>query len=262
MVGTTNLLDAVRYSPSVAAVVIVTTDKVYRPRNASSKDVNLPHTEQDELGAEDPYAWSKVMVEQATAAFRRLPPVDGHSGWSTPVATARAGNVVGGGDWSLERLVPDCIRAFAAGEPVRLRYPTAIRPWQHVLEPLNGYLVLAESLASGADLAGDEQGVAAFNFGPFPTSERTVEEVARAIAVRWSGTAVVDGAAGTVEPPENPLLRLDSHRASVMLGWQPKWDLPTTVDRTTDWYRREAAGEDAAALVQEQLADYSQCFGD
>lgn len=258
VIGTANLLDAVRYSTTATSVVVVTTDKVYRPRDVSSTHRDLPHCEHDELGAEDPYAWSKVMAEQVATAFSRLPPIDGLPGWSTPVATARAGNVVGGGDWSPERLVPDCIRAFLAGNPVQLRYPRAIRPWQHVLEPLNGYLLLAESLAAGEDLTGGEHGVVTFNFGPDRESEQTVGEVATVIAERWGRPASVAAMTELSEPPENPLLRLDSTRASKMLGWGPRWDLPTTLARTTDWYRREAKGENSAALIDEQLTDYTR----
>ena len=255
VVGTTNLLEAVRGAEGVAAVVVVTTDKVYLPRDASSAERDVPHRESDALGAEDPYAWSKVMVEQAVLAFRDLPPIDAHAGWSTPIATARAGNVVGGGDWSPERLVPDCIRAFLDGRVVQLRYPSAVRPWQHVLEPLNGYLLLAESLASGAVSSADE--VPAFNFGPDAEGERTVGEVAAAIADRWGGAAGVSVAPESSEPPENPLLRLDSTRARERLGWSPRWDHATTLARTADWYRRAAAGEDPAGLIGEQLADFT-----
>lgn len=255
VVGTTNLLEAVRGAAGFAAVVIVTTDKVYLPRDPSSAERDEPHRESDALGAEDPYAWSKVMVEQAVLAFRDLPRIDALAGWSAPIATARAGNVVGGGDWSTERLVPDCIRAFLDERVVQLRYPSAVRPWQHVLEPLNGYLLLAESLASGDVSSGGE--VPAFNFGPDSEGERTVGEVASAIADRWGGAAGVCVAPDASGPPENPLLRLDSTRARERLGWSPRWDHATTLDRTVDWYRRAATGEDPAGLIGEQLVDFS-----
>lgn len=257
VVGTTNLLEAIRGSSTVAAVVVVTTDKVYRPRESFSPLAMVAHSEDDELGAEDPYACSKVMVEQAVTAFRRLPPIGEVSGWEVPIATARAGNVVGGGDWSSERLVPDCIRAFLVGDPVRLRYPSAIRPWQHVLEPLAGYLLLAESLAQGHLASREVHNNPTLNFGPDPEGERTVGDVAEAIADHWGGSARV-AEDGTVEPPENPVLRLDSTRARRHLGWAPRWDHATTLARTSDWYRREAEGEDPAALIGEQLADYTR----
>lgn len=255
VVGTTNLLEAVRESADVAAMVVVTTDKVYRPRDESSAERDVPHRESDVLGAEDPYAWSKVMVEQAVLAFRNLPAIDEYPGWSVPVATARAGNVVGGGDWSSERLVPDCIRAFLEERVVQLRYPSAVRPWQHVLEPLNGYLLLAESLATGA--VSSEKGLPAFNFGPDAEGERTVGEVAAAIADRWGGAAGVSVEIEASEPPENPLLTLDSTIARAHLGWAPRWDHATTLARTADWYRRAARGEDPAALIGEQIADFA-----
>lgn len=195
------------------------------------------------------------MVEQVVLAFRNLPAIDGYPGWSAPVATARAGNVVGGGDWSSERLVPDCIRACLAERVVQLRYPSAVRPWQHVLEPLNGYLLLAESLATGA--VSSEEALPAFNFGPESEGERTVGEVASAIAERWGSAAGVSVEPEASEPPENPLLRLDSTCAKVRLGWSPRWDHATTLARTADWYRRAARGEDPADLIREQIADFT-----
>lgn len=196
------------------------------------------------------------MAEQAVMAFQQLPQIDGLPAWSVPMATARAGNVVGGGDWSSERLVPDCIRAFLAEEPVLLRFPSAVRPWQHVLEPLNGYLLLAESLATGGNLMHEMRGVDAFNFGPNPDGERTVGEVAAVMAEHWGGSVAVVGTSDGSEPPENPTLRLNSTRARKLLGWTPRWDLPMTLSQTSNWYRRWADGADAAGLIDEQLADY------
>ncbi|MEY2990505.1 MAG: hypothetical protein RLZZ163_1421 [Actinomycetota bacterium] len=256
--GTTNLLEAIRNSMTVEAAVIITTDKVYRPRGSMLRERDVPHVEDDELGAEDPYAWSKVMGELAVIAFRQLPPIDGIPGWSAPIATARAGNVVGGGDWSSERLVPDCVRAFLEARPVVLRYPSAIRPWQHVLDPLNGYLLLAESLARGESLEDESLGAVAFNFGPGRESEWTVGRVAETMMEYWAGPATVTEAPALATPHENPVLRLDSSRARRLLGWVPRWDLPTALSRTCDWYRRAADGENPAELITEQLTDYSR----
>lgn len=244
--GTINVLDACRRTPGVEAVVIVTTDKVYTPRPA-------PHVEDDPLGAEDPYAWSKVMAEQAVAAFRGLPAIDDLEAWSLPVATARAGNVVGGGDWSSERLVPDCVRAFTHGRPVSLRYPDAVRPWQHVLDPLHGYLLLAEQLlASGGSGTAD-----AYNFGPPESDEATVERVARGLARRFGNDATIVIEQRQDEPHENPHLRLDSGRARRDLGWEPRWDLGTTLDATAAWYREVLQGANGGEMVDAQIRAFS-----
>jgi len=242
--GTVHLLEACRRTPGIDAVVVVTTDKVYAPRQA-------PHTEDDLLGAEDPYAWSKVMAEQAVDAYRRLPAIDDLAAWSIPMATARAGNVVGGGDWSSERLVPDCVRAFGEGRPVTLRYPEAVRPWQHVLDPLHGYLLLAEELLTSG--SAEVRAAGAYNFGPPPSDDATVEQVARGLAERFGAGASVVSAPEADQPHENPHLRLDSARAREDLGWEPRWGLEATLDATADWYRRVLAGADGAGVIDEQI---------
>lgn len=243
--GTVNLLEACRRTPSIEAVVIVTTDKVYLPGRA-------PHTEDDPLGAEDPYAWSKVMSEQAVTSFRRLPAIDDLEAWSVPLATARAGNVVGGGDWSSERLIPDCVRAFSLGRPVSLRYPGAVRPWQHVLDPLHGYLLLTETmLASGGASAAE-----AYNFGPPASDDATVEQVAWGMAERFGSGAAVVSAPRTDQPHENPHLRLDSGRARSELGWEPRWDLEATLDATASWYREVLDGADGGAALDAQIRSF------
>jgi CDP-glucose 4,6-dehydratase len=242
--GTVHLLSAVRSAPSpVEAVVISTTDKVYRPGLT-------PHREDDPLGGHDPYAWSKVMVEQVAEAFRELPELGDSPAWRTPLATARAGNVIGGGDWSDERLVPDCIRAFEANVPVVLRFPSAVRPWQHVLEPLCGYLILAESLLNPGE---SPQSAWSYNFGPSDEQSGEVGHIASELADRWNGTARVDRQVDADAPAENPWLRLDSRRAVEELGWFPRWDLQTTLDRTVDAYRAMTSGGDAATVVDGQI---------
>ncbi len=247
--GTVNLLAAMRATPSpVDAAVIVTTDKVYEPGLT-------PHREDDPLGGNDPYAWSKAMAEQAVIAFRALPALDDARAWTTPIATARAGNVIGGGDWSAERLVPDCIRAFAADEPVRLRFPDAVRPWQHVLEPLAGYLVLAEALLSSQTPSVHAR---AYNFGPSDNQFVAVGEVAQGLAGRWGGSARVDAKVDSVAPSENMSLRLDSTRAHTELGWRSRWDVEVTLDRTVEAYRAIIDGESAQKVVDKQIAEYSE----
>lgn len=191
------------------------------------------------------------MVEQLVEAFRALPELDDFAAWSIPIATARAGNVIGGGDWSGERLVPDCIRAFISGSPVRLRFPGFVRPWQHVLEPLRGYLLLAEALLGPA--AADH--ARPYNFGPDTKDDATVGEVARRLAEVWGvGASVADEVESA--PLENPSLRLCSDRAQVELGWVPWWDLTETLDATLDAYRGLVDGDDAARIVDDQIASY------
>ena len=214
LAGTANLLSAIRGAvpPEVVrAVIVVTSDKVYRPTAVVKGGGGF--VEGDALGGHDPYSASKAMVEELIAVFSRLPAIDGQPAWSVPVASARAGNVIGGGDWGMDRLVPDCIRAFRSGGEVVLRYPDAVRPWQHVLDPLAGYLVLAEALASSSSAP------PAVNFGPDP-SERslTVREVARTLARLWGA----DDCAVVEEPnamvPETGELRIDSSLAQATLG--------------------------------------------
>jgi len=246
--GTANVLEAARRMQSVGAVVIVTTDKVYLPKSGHL----LAHSEGDELGAVDPYSWSKVMAEQIVSAFRLLPAIDNSPGWSMPMATARAGNVLGGGDWSSERLVPDCVRSFSKAEPVTLRFPEAVRPWQHVLDPLNGYLLLAEELLGPQKWNLPDS----LNFGPSSRDERTVGEVARRMAKLWGTGAEVSVDLESDAPHENGVLRLDSTLARETLGWTPVWDLDQTLLRTVDWYRSVAGGADGAVVVDHQIADF------
>ena len=246
--GTANLLAALgslgdREVPS--ALVIVTTDKVYRP-NAAGR----PHREDDPLGGDDPYSASKAMAEAVTSTFRGLPGIDDRPAWRVPTATARAGNVIGGGDWSRERLLPDCIRAFAAGEPVVLRYPSAVRPWQHVLDPLSGYLLLAE------DLAGGGQDVpAAVNLGP--DGDATVGEVAGLAAAAWGGDAEVRSDERPGTPHETATLRLDNDLARMRLAWRPRWDVAEAVIRTVDWHLSLRQGMDMARVTDQQIIEYS-----
>jgi CDP-glucose 4,6-dehydratase len=249
VMGTARVLDAVRSVASVRAVVVITTDKVYE-----NPEHNRPFAEADALGGHDPYSASKAACELAVSSWRR-------SFFSTPdaarIASARAGNVVGGGDWAADRLLPDCIRAFAAGQPVSLRMGQAVRPWQHVLEPLTGYVQLAQALLG-------PQGAAhatAYNFGPDPGGQATVGQVARSAAQVWRD-AVADSTAQVVQadaqdqPHEAGLLRLDSTRARQALGWLPRWDLATTLHYTVGWYAQVRGGADAAQITRQHIAAY------
>lgn len=246
VMGTAHLLEAARRTDSIRAIVVVTTDKVY----ANLED-GRAYAEEDALGGHDPYSASKAAAEIVSATYRGS--FFGEGGHPARVATARAGNVLGGGDWARDRLVPDCLRAFAAGEPVRLRYPDAVRPWQHVLEPLSGYLRLAEALGGpeGERFAG------AWNFGPGAAGEATVWEVAEAVAELWGEGARVERASGE-HAAEAGLLHLNSGRARRELGWSPRWSLREALRATVGWHRTWEEAEDVAALTREQIHAYHE----
>ena len=248
VIGTGNVLEAVRGVESVRAVIVVTTDKVYL-----NDERGRAYRESDPLGGHDPYSASKAAAELVAASYRA-------SFFSAPreqaphVATVRAGNVIGGGDWAADRLVPDCLRSFARHQPVQLRYPDAVRPWQHVLEPLAGYLMLAARL-----IADDGQRfAAAWNFGPDESGDATVLDVARAIALGWGPPAVVTVADGPPPPHEAGLLRLDSSAARELLGWQPRWGLPQAIAKTVQWHRAFEAGDDMRVVTLQQISEYME----
>ncbi|WP_017902230.1 CDP-glucose 4,6-dehydratase [Pseudomonas asplenii] len=245
VMGTLNLLEAIRQVGGVSACVLVTTDKVY-----ANQEWAWPYRENEALGGHDPYSSSKacceLLAQSYVASF--FPPgrYDVHG---LAVATARAGNVLGGGDFSPERLIPDVLRAWSAGEPVTLRYPQAVRPWQHALEPLAGYLQLAAALYErGPDLAG------AWNFGPGEDDMCSVGDVVARLAGRWPQAPGL-----RVEPSElheAGLLRLDSSRARQLLGWQPRWSLQQCLEQTLDWHLAWQGGADMRALTLAQLDLY------
>ena len=220
--GTINLLEALRASRSQASVVMVTTDKVYR-----NAETGQAFAEDDPLSGHDPYSASKAAMELAVASWR----ASFFGGDGPRVATARAGNVIGGGDWSANRIVPDLARALAGNAVPELRHPGALRPWQHVLEPLAGYLWLSAKLAGadGADFA------EAWNFGPDPDDAHTVGDLAEALLAAWDrpGWNRADNAES---PHEAGLLRLAIAKAEARLGWHPVWDFAATVERTAGWY--------------------------
>ncbi len=246
VIGTAHLLEASRHAPRVQALVNVTTDKCYE--NCES---NSPYRETDRLGGHDPYSASKACAELVTAAWRSsFFSADRPDHPSLAVATARAGNVIGGGDWALDRLVPDCIRAFAAGQVVQIRNPQATRPWQHVLEPLCGYLLLAEELTiSGRGFA------AAWNFGPDPDDVQPVSAVVERLADAW-GPGADWHITSDPHPHEAGLLALDSALARRRLSWRPRFSLETALDRTAQWYKQYAAGADATRLTEADIAHY------
>jgi CDP-glucose 4,6-dehydratase len=248
VMGTAHVLEAARTTPSMRAVVCVTTDKCYENR-----EWQRPYSESDALGGHDPYSSSKACAELVCAAWRSsFFLVERPESERLLLATARAGNVIGGGDWSEDRLIPDLMRGFHAGEPVRIRRPQAIRPWQHVLEPLHGYLLLAERL-----LAGDAAAAAAFNFGPRDEDAWTVEQIATFLAKKWGAGAewVRDADPGVHEAGT---LRLDASKAQAELGWQPRLTLSAALAWTVEWYRAWQDGADLPETSSSQIAAYEK----
>lgn len=242
--GSLHVLDALRDLIHPCAVVMVTTDKVYENRNWTHG-----YRETDRLGGHDPYSASKAAAELAIASWRAS--FCGNAPHQNPwlaIATARAGNVIGGGDWAEDRLIPDAMRSLAKGLPVRVRHPESTRPWQHVLEPLSGYLVLAQRLlnahsqsALSSELSGNPF-ASSFNFGPGLDANRSVAEVVRAVLDLWPGSCEVEPDKG--DPHEAGRLHLQIDKAHYELGWQPKWDFLTGVARTVGWYCAVHEGSD------------------
>jgi CDP-glucose 4,6-dehydratase len=241
LMGTVNVLEAARAVDSVRAVVNVTSDKCYE-----NLETQHAYRETDAMGGHDPYSSSKGAAELITSAYRR----SFFAREGKLLASARAGNVIGGGDWSEDRLIPDCVRAFAAGRDLVVRNPLAVRPWQHVLEPLAGYLLLAQRLAAGDAAAAD-----AWNFGPGESDAAPVERVVNEAVRLWGGKARWKRDE-TVQPHEAHLLRLDASKARRELGWRPRLGLDETLRWTIDWYRAQAGGADARGLVAAQLGQY------
>lgn len=246
VMGTVHLLDAVRRIEGVRAVVNITSDKCYENR-----EWVWGYRESDPMGGYDPYSNSKGCAELVTAAFRSsyFSPKE-HARHGLALASARAGNVIGGGDWAKDRLIPDVLTAFAAGRPAVIRNPQAIRPWQHVLEPVHGYLLLAERLCSGGPGFAE-----AWNFGPSDDDARSVEWVVKQLAAAWGDGArwAVDGGA---HPHEAQYLKLDCSRARSRLGWRPRVQLPMALAATVEWYRLFGEGKDMAAVSLNQIERY------
>jgi CDP-glucose 4,6-dehydratase len=236
VMGTARLLEAARRCDAVRAVVVVTTDKVY-----DNREWDWAYRETEPLGGADPYSASKACAELVCESYRRSFLAAG----GIRLATARAGNVIGGGDWAADRLVPDFLRAVAAGEPLAIRAPRSVRPWQHVLEPLAGYLLLAERLLESDRFA------EAWNFGPSEDDARqvgdVVDELCRLVpGARWHRD-------GADHPHEAGMLRLDSTKARQQLGWRPRWGLEEALARTIDWHRAWQGGADMAAVSLAQI---------
>jgi CDP-glucose 4,6-dehydratase len=243
VMGTANLLEVLRRVDSVRSTVIVTTDKCYE-----NQGCQIGYSESDAMGGSDPYSSSKGCAELVTSAYRQ-------SFFSSPqnynaIATVRAGNVIGGGDWSEDRLIPDAISAFDAQRVMLIRNPLAIRPWQHVLEPLSGYLILAQELY--------EQGqsfASGWNFGPDDIDAKSVREVIELFIDLWGRRAswIQDP---SIQPSEAQILRLDCSKAKDKLNWRPKWHLQTALEKIVSWHKAYEANADMRAVTQSQINEY------
>lgn len=246
VLGAVNLLEAVRVAPSVRAVLFVTSDKCYE-----NGEWVWGYRETDALGGHDPYSASKACAELVCTAYRRSFLTDREP--ATFLATARAGNVIGGGDWSEDRIVPDAMRAFAGGESVVLRNPRSVRPWQHVLEPLSGYLALARRLHKGGAAFAD-----AWNFGPREENAVTVSTLIEGLARKWGAGAGWRAAQAGPAPYEHGYLKLDCSKAHTLLGWAPRLTLDDALQMTVDWYREalRAPSRTMSRLTREQIARY------
>ncbi|HTO31759.1 MAG TPA: CDP-glucose 4,6-dehydratase [Pararhizobium sp.] len=241
VIGTANLLDALRMSEDVQSIVVVTTDKVYH-----NAETGLAFMESDPLGGHDPYSASKAAAEIVVASYRS----SFFAARRIGLATARAGNVIGGGDWAQDRLIPDAVRAWQSGATLQVRRPRAVRPWQHVLEPLGGYMDLAERLWQAPD------GIESYNFGPDHGEAASVGAVLKMAERHFGGGTMMLGD-GTDGPHEAGYLVLDSNKAKAELGYQPRWRLSETVKRTMEWYRGQCDGQAALDLCLADIRDFA-----
>lgn len=244
VIGTVNVLESVRFTQSVKAVLIVTTDKCYE----NIEDINRSYRENDHMGGHDPYSSSKACAEIVTSAYRN----SFLQQQGVAVATARAGNVIGGGDWAKDRLIPDVLKAFEQNEVIQIRNPQATRPWQHVLEPLSGYLTLAENLYSKGSAFSE-----AWNFGPHDEDARPVQWIVEQLALSWG-----KGASWKQDTLHNPheanFLKLDISKAKARLDWTPTWSLEIALQKIMQWHCAWLAQADMKKLCLEQIQQYSK----
>ncbi len=244
VMGTVHLFEAIRKTPSVKVILNITSDKCYE----NNKSVR-GHHEGSPLGGRDPYSSSKGCAELISSSYRHSYLQDA----DIAMATARAGNVVGGGDWASDRIVPDAIRAFISEEPLLVRNPNAVRPWQHVLEPLAGYLQLCEQLAVDST-----QFAEAWNFGASDGDAQTVSQLVNFIAQSWGERAKWQHDEALHQPYEESYLKLDCSKARDKLGWKPRWSLQKAIEQSTAWYKAWYQGEDTFKLSLSQIETYQQ----
>jgi CDP-glucose 4,6-dehydratase len=244
VLGTLHVLEALRLVEKACCAVFVTTDKCYE-----NQETGKAFDESDPLGGSDPYSSSKACAEIAIHSWRR----SFFRTSMTRIGSARAGNVIGGGDWSPDRILPDSIRALQEGRPVPVRNPDSVRPWEHVLEPLGGYLLLGAKLARQG--AGDESLCSAFNFGPEPEANRTVRQLVEEVLRNWPGEWADQSSATALH--EAKLLHLSTGKARRLLRWQPVWNFADTVARTVEWYRDSHSGGEARELCGAQIRHYA-----
>lgn len=244
IMGTANLLEACRLTPSVKTIVVITTDKCYE-----NTGMHLPYDENDRLGGEDPYSSSKAAAELVVNSYRKS---FFSSADSPGIATARAGNIIGGGDWAENRIVPDCIRALKEGRQILIRNPASVRPWQNILEPLYGYIILADKCFTNNKSFSE-----AWNFGPECSSVYNVWHLAKEIIKAWgSGTLFKSGEKQKIK--EADYLSLNINKAKEMLGWTPVLTFQDSVGLTVDWYKAQAEGKDMLKFSIEQIENYMQ----
>lgn len=243
VMGTVHVLEAARAAGTVRAIVNVTTDKCYE-----NNEWVWGYREGEPMGGHDPYSNSKGCSELVTSAYRRS--FFQHSGQA--LASARAGNVIGGGDWAADRLIPDILRAFQDGRPVVIRNPHSIRPWQHVLEPLSGYLLLAEKLYTDGQAWAE-----GWNFGPRDSDAKPVQWIVERMAQQWGSEATWRLDQGA-HPHEAHYLKLDISKAGSRLGWQPRWNLEQALERITTWHRAWLSGQDMRQLCLAQITEFNQ----
>ncbi|MFA4823691.1 MAG: CDP-glucose 4,6-dehydratase [Methanoregula sp.] len=242
--GTVNILETVRFTPSVKVLITITSDKCYK-----NKEWCWGYRENDELGGKDPYSASKAAAEIVYSAYQDSFFNDRSQ---FGAASVRAGNVIGGGDWSNDRIVPDCIRALQNNKPIELRNPYATRPWQHVLEPLSGYLLLASRMYDNP-----KQYSGSYNFGPESREMHTVQDVAKELISVW-GAGEIKITKKDNDPPEAGLLHLNCDKAHHHLGWYPRWGFEKTVEQTANWYKSVKTGKSAESVTRQQIVEYME----
>jgi len=248
ILGTTNVLEVLRERNEPCVAVLITSDKCYE-----NVEWVWGYRESDRLGGDDPYSASKGGAELVIKGYVQSYFARGTS--PVRVAVARAGNVIGGGDWAEDRLIPDCVKAWSAQQPITIRFPQATRPWQHVLEPLSGYLSLAAGVSNDETLTGEP-----FNFGPSPDSNHSVAEVIREFGRYWDKVDWIDGSGDESIDPEAGLLKLNCDKANARLNWRPTLEFDETMKMTADWYRRFLSdkGRNMRSVTEEQIDDYTR----